>query len=64
MIWLVAPVFQHEGALPISLANVGVPLASGAWVFLFAGQLGKRRSSRSTTRTSSTCSRNPHQGGH
>ena len=31
-----------EGAFPISLANVGIPLAlAGAWVFLFAGQLRK-----------------------
>jgi hypothetical protein len=41
-IWLVAPVFHHEGAWPIGLANVGIPVAlAGAWVFLFAGQLRK-----------------------
>src|SRR6266540_139478 len=41
-IWLVAPRF-NQGAFPISLANVGIPLAlGGAWVFLFAGQLRKR----------------------
>lgn len=43
LIWLVAPTFNQEGAFPISLANVGVPLAlGGLWVFLFAGQLRKR----------------------
>ena len=42
LIWLVAPTF-NQGAFPISLANVGVPLAlGGLWVFLFAGQLRKR----------------------
>ena len=41
MIWLVAPTFNQEG-FPISLANVGVPLAfGGLWVFLFAAQLRK-----------------------
>jgi hypothetical protein len=44
LIWLVAPTFHHEpGTLPISLANVGVPLAlGGLWVYLVAGQLQKR----------------------
>ena len=43
LIWLVAPTFHHEGGLPISLANVGVPLAlGGLWVYLVAGQLQKR----------------------
>jgi hypothetical protein len=43
LIWLVAPSFNHEGAWPIGLANVGVPVAlGGLWVFLFAGQLRKR----------------------
>jgi hypothetical protein len=42
LIWLVAPTF-NQGVFPISLANVGVPLAlGGLWVFLFAGQLRKR----------------------
>ena len=42
LIWLVAPTF-NQGAFPISLANVGIPLAlGGLWVFLFAGQLRKR----------------------
>jgi hypothetical protein len=42
LIWLVAPTFNHDG-FPISLANVGVPLAlGGLWIFLFAGQLRKR----------------------
>jgi hypothetical protein len=41
MIWLVAPTF-NQGGFPISLANVGVPLAfGGLWVFLFSGQLRK-----------------------
>ena len=41
-IWLVAPPFHRAGALPIGLANIGIPLAlAGAWVFLFAGQLRK-----------------------
>jgi hypothetical protein len=40
-IWLVAPPF-NQGAFPLSLANIGIPLAlAGAWVYLFAGQLGK-----------------------
>src|SRR5262249_37082380 len=38
IIWLVAPNFNQKG-MPISLANVGVPLAlAGFWVVLFAGQ--------------------------
>ena len=42
LIWLVAPTF-NQGRFPISLANVGVPLAlGGLWIFLFAGQLRKR----------------------
>jgi hypothetical protein len=41
VIWLVAPGF-NQGAFPITLANVGIPVAlAGAWVFLFAGQLRK-----------------------
>jgi hypothetical protein len=41
-IWLVAPAFNQSGT-PISLANVGVPLAlAGLWVWLFAQQLAKR----------------------
>ena len=44
LIWLVAPTFNHgEGAFPISLANIGIPLAfGGLWVYLFTGQLAKR----------------------
>ena len=44
LIWLVAPTFHHDaGALPISLANIGVPLAlGGLWVYLVAAQLQKR----------------------
>jgi hypothetical protein len=42
VIYLVAPTFHQDGAFPISLANVGIPLMlAGAWVFLFAGQLRK-----------------------
>jgi hypothetical protein len=42
LIWLVAPTFNKTG-FPISLANVGVPVAlGGLWIFLFAGQLRKR----------------------
>jgi hypothetical protein len=42
LIWLVAPTF-NQGRFPISLANIGVPLAlGGLWIFLFAGQLRKR----------------------
>jgi len=43
LIWLVAPTFNHEGQWPISLANIGIPLAlGGLWVYLFAGQFAKR----------------------
>ncbi|HYI05236.1 MAG TPA: hypothetical protein VD858_10125 [Reyranella sp.] len=43
LIWLVAPTFNHGGGFPISLANIGVPLAlGGLWVYLFAAQLAKR----------------------
>lgn len=39
LIWIVAPNF-NQGGFPISLANVGIPVAlGGLWVFLFAGQL-------------------------
>jgi len=42
LIWLVAPTF-NQGAFPISLANVGIPVAlGGVWVYLFAAQLRKR----------------------
>lgn len=41
LIWLVAPTF-NQGRFPITLANIGIPLAlGGLWVFLFAGQLRK-----------------------
>ena len=39
LIWLVAPNFNH-GGFPISLANVGIPIAlAGIWFYLFAAQL-------------------------
>jgi hypothetical protein len=43
LIWLIAPTFHHDGGFPISLANVGVPVAlGGLWVYLFAIQYRKR----------------------
>jgi hypothetical protein len=40
LIWLIAPVFSHEGSFPVSLANVAIPVGlAGVWLFLFAGQL-------------------------
>ena len=42
IIWLVAPNFNQDG-LPISLANVAIPVGlAGIWVYLFAGQLRRR----------------------
>ena len=42
LIWIVAPNFNQHG-FPISLANVGIPVAlGGVWVFLFAGQLRRQ----------------------
>ena len=42
IIWLIAPVF-NQGGMPISLANVGIPVGlAGVWLYLFAGQLGNR----------------------
>jgi len=44
LIWLVAPNFNPNtgGFMPVTLANIGVPLAlAGVWLFLFAQQLGK-----------------------
>jgi len=39
LIWIVAPNFPH-GGFPITLANVGIPVAlAGIWFYLFAGQL-------------------------
>jgi len=41
-VWLVAPAFNQSGT-PISLANLGIPLAlGGIWVWLFAQQLARR----------------------
>ena len=44
LIWLVGPNFNPNtgGFMPVTLANIGVPLAlGGVWLFLFAQQLGK-----------------------
>ena len=42
IIWLVAPNF-NQGGMPITLANVGIPVGlAGIWLFLLAGQLRKR----------------------
>jgi hypothetical protein len=42
IIWLVAPVFAHEG-FPVHWMNVAIPLGlAGVWVFLFARNLRSR----------------------
>ena len=39
LIWIVAPNF-NQGAFPISLANVAIPIGlTGIWFYLFAAQL-------------------------
>jgi hypothetical protein len=64
-IWLVAPPFHHEGALPIGLANIGIPLAlGGAWVFLFAAQLRKQPLLPLNDPYFKHMVAHPHQGGH
>jgi hypothetical protein len=64
-IWLVAPPFHHEGGSPISLANVGVPLAlAGAWVYLFAGQLRKHALLPVNDPFFKQMLAEPHHGGH
>jgi hypothetical protein len=64
LIWLVAPGF-NQGAFPISLANVGIPLAlAGAWVWLFAGQLGTRALLPINDPYFQQMLAQPHQGGH
>ena len=64
-IWMVAPPFQHEGALPISLANIGIPLAlAGAWVFVFALQLRKMPLVPINDPYFKHMLANPHQRGH
>jgi len=64
-IWLVAPPFHQAGAFPISLANVGIPLAlAGAWVFLFAGQLRKRALLPVNDPYFKQMLAQPHHGGH
>ena len=43
VIWLIAPNFNEGARLPVSLANVAIPVGlAGIWVFLFAGQLRSR----------------------
>ena len=43
VIWLIAPDFNQGGAVPVSLANVAIPVGlAGIWVYLFAGQLRNR----------------------
>jgi hypothetical protein len=64
IIWLVAPGFHH-GGFPISLANVGVPLAlAGGWMYLFAGQLRKHPLLPVNDPYFKQMLANPHQGGH
>jgi hypothetical protein len=63
-IWLVAPGF-NQGAFPISLANVGIPLAlGGAWVVLFAEQLRKRALLPVNDPYFKQMLAQPHHGGH
>jgi len=64
-IWLVAPVFHQGGALPLGLANIGIPLAlAGAWVFLFAGQLRKHALLPVSDPYFKQMLAQPHHGGH
>jgi hypothetical protein len=65
IIWLVAPGFHHGGGFPISLANVGIPLAlAGGWMYLFAGQLRKHPLLPVNDPYFRHMLANPHQGGH
>jgi hypothetical protein len=65
IIWMVVPPFHQGGAFPISLANVGIPVAlAGAWVYLFAGQLGKRALLPVNDPYFKQMLAQPHQGGH
>ncbi|HEX9368858.1 MAG TPA: hypothetical protein VF921_19665 [Vicinamibacterales bacterium] len=64
-IWLVGPVFHQAGAFPISLANVGIPLAlAGAWVYLFTWQLQKRSLLPVNDPYFQQMMAQPHHGGH
>jgi hypothetical protein len=64
IIWLVAPAF-NKGGFPISLANVGVPLAlAGAWLFLFCGQLRKHPLLPLNDPYFKNMLAQPHHGGH
>jgi hypothetical protein len=64
IIWLVAPGFNH-GGFPITLANIGIPLAlGGGWVWLFAGQLRKMPVLPINDPYFKHMLAHPHQGGH
>ena len=64
IIWLVAPGFNH-GGFPITLANLGIPLAlGGGWVWLFAGQLRKMPVLPINDPYFKHMLAHPHQGGH
>jgi hypothetical protein len=64
VIWLVAPAF-NQGTFPISLANVGIPLAlGGAWVYLFAGQLRRHALLPVNDPYFKQMLAQPHHGGH
>jgi hypothetical protein len=64
IIWLVAPGFNH-GGFPITLANIGIPLAlGGVWVWLFAAQLRKMPVLPINDPYFKHMLAHPHQGGH
>ena len=64
LIWLIAPGF-NQGAFPISLANVGIPLLlAGGWLFLFAGQLRKHALLPVNDPYFKNMLAQPHHGGH
>ena len=65
LIWLIAPTFHHDGGFPISLANVGVPLAlGGLWVYLFTVQYRKHALLPVNDPFFKTMLAQGHQGGH
>ena len=64
IIWLVAPGFNH-GGFPITLANIGIPLAlGGGWVWLFTSQLRKMPVLPINDPYFKHMLAHPHQGGH